>query len=153
MAFPPGALVYRIGVLVDSVVTWTEGVNSLPVYGDVSPSGVDLELAQPVRVPCGAGTSDIFVELDLGDSSTISQPPAITINHASTMSCPGVLTLSATVTDPESDVDTVRWYVDDHLLAPAVTQVTVPSGAPVFAVVACDSRGGCTRKERTLTCT
>ena len=153
VAFPPGALLYRIGVLVDSVVTWVDAVNSLPVYGELSPAGVDLDLAQVVRVPCNDGTSDILLTLDLADDAVIAEPPDITITLASTMSCPGVLTLSATVTDPNADVDTVRWLVDDHLLAPSVTQVTVPSGAPVLAVVACDSRGACTRAEHTITCT
>jgi hypothetical protein len=153
VAFPPGALTYRIGVLVNSVITWVDAVNALPVYGELSPAGIDLQLAQVVRVPCNGGTTDILLMLDLVDDAVIAEPPEVTINLASTMSCPGVLGLSATVTDPNADVDTVRWFVDDHLLAPSVTQVTVPSGSPVFAVVACDSRGACTRAERTVSCT
>jgi hypothetical protein len=112
---------------------------------------VRVRLPEP-RIRGKGGTTDVLLTFDISDDSTISEPPAITINHASTMSCPGLLTLSATVTDPNSDVDTVRWTIDDHLLAPTVTQVTVPSGNPVFAVVACDSRGACTREEQAITC-
>jgi hypothetical protein len=78
----------------------------------------------------------------------------VTIDVASSVTCPGWVSLDSTVTDPESDVQTVDWYVGDVLLRDTLTSVFVPSGVSTidFAVVACDSREACTRTEKTVTC-
>jgi hypothetical protein len=152
IGFPPGALVYRIGFIVDSELTWIDGTNRINVYGEATPSGITLQLTEMIRVPCGAGTADITAVFSLTDSSTISDPPAITLDLPDWMLCPNWISIDgkADVTDPQNDVESVRWWANGHLLAPTVVRVF--GGQTTFSVVACDSRGGCTRAEHTVQC-
>jgi hypothetical protein len=113
-----------------------------------------VELSQVVRVPCKGGTTDLELDISLGDDTITAHPPEVAVDIASSITCPSTVSLDATITDPESDVDTVRWYVNDVLLKQTLTSIGVPSGAGSvdFAVVACDSRGACTRDEKTVDC-
>lgn len=152
IGFPPGSLVYRVGLSIDSELTWIDGVNRVNTYGEATPAGVALELTEVLRLPCGSGTTDLTAEVHLADTSTLAHPPEITLDLPDWISCPSwiVIDEAADVTDPQDDVESVKWYANGHLLAPAVTQVF--GGHTVFAVVACDSRGGCTRAEHTVQC-
>jgi hypothetical protein len=86
------------------------------------------------------------------DASTVSHPPEITMNLPSSASCPGHVTLDAMISDPENDVESIRWRVNEHLMAPSVERVDIEASGTVFEVVACDSRGGCVREEATVDC-
>jgi hypothetical protein len=152
VGFPPGAVVYRMFVMVDSEVIAVDRVSEVDVYGEASAQGVALQLAEAVRIPCGEGTADVMVEVDLVDASTVSHPPEITMNLPGSASCPGHVTLDAMVSDPENDVESVRWRVNGHLMAPSVERVDIEASGTVFEVVACDSRGGCVREEATVDC-
>ena len=158
VGFPPGALVYKVSVDVTAGSTVTverTAWNAGNALGVLTPTAFAIDLEHTVRVGCGAGTTDIDIDLDLDEGSVDEVPPSATLSVPTSMKCPGTLTLSATVSDADGDLDTTRWYIDDYLLGPAVTSIPVPSGISTFdvAVVACDERGGCSRDEQTVTCT
>ena len=90
------------------------------------------------------------LELDVG-GGIVESPPSVTITSPSTVSCPGTLTLSATVSDPDSDVTSLRWYVDDVLMASGTTSMAMTQGHTLQAV-ARDARGGATTATHVVTC-
>jgi hypothetical protein len=128
-------------------------VNRTNVYGELTADdGLAFSLSEMIRVPCGSGTADVLAEVELADSSMLSTPPEITLDLPSHILCPNWITIedAADVTDLQDDVESVRWWANGHLLAPHVTRVF--GGHTTFSVIACDSRGGCTRAEHTVQC-
>jgi len=55
------------------------------------------------------------------------------------------------VTDPNGDLDTVRWYVDGVLLAPGTSTLLFTAGHEL-RVVARDLRGGTTTAKKVIQC-
>jgi hypothetical protein len=156
VAFPTGSLLYRVFIELDEATTWTKDfVNPVPVGGSLSPSGLALAFEQGIRVPCGAGVADLAISVTLADAALDAHPPEIDLAIPSTMSCPGTLSLNASVTDPDSDLDTVRWMIAGYLMKSTISSVYVPfsSGSQVVSAIACDARGACVRADQTVTCT
>ncbi len=65
--------------------------------------------------------------------------------------CGSATTLTASVADPDGDLDEVRWFVDDVLLAPGTTSVTFTQ-AHQLRLVARDARGAATTDRRNIQC-
>jgi len=105
-------------------------------------------------VPCNTSTSDVTIKLTLRNptnGSSLGRPPVVTITTPSSMSCSSPTTLAATVTDPNNDLEDVRWYVDGVLLAPSVTTMMF-SGSHEIRAVARDERGGATSAKKVVSC-
>lgn len=152
-AFPTGALHLRGTITVAGTAYTIRAVNEQPVYLIASASGffaADLDI--DLDVPCGAGTMPVTLQLDLRhDGTPIGQPPTIGIGTPSTFSCPTVMTLTSTAADPDSDLASVRWTVDDVLIAPSAT--TLPMTGPhTLRAVARDARGAATTATKSITC-
>jgi acetyl esterase/lipase len=152
-AFPTGALHLRGTITVAGTAYTIRAVNEQPVYLTASGSGffaADLDI--DLDVPCGAGTMPVTLQIDLRhDGTPIGQPPTIGIATPSTFSCPTMMTLTSTASDPDADLVSVRWYVDDVLLAPSVTTLPM-TGAHTLRAVARDARGAATPATKSVAC-
>lgn len=134
----------------------TDGNASAPCPFYVGSIELDAASDLDVGVECPAGgmgtVSGVFkLELDVG-GSTVASPPSVTITSPSTISCPGTLSLSATVTDPDSDASSLRWYIDDVLMSSGTTSITMTEGHTLRAV-ARDARGAATTATHAVACT
>lgn len=102
-------------------------------------------------VPCGLGTLPVTASIDLDTAELLDHPPSLTIDTPDELTCPGTLLLDATVSDPELDLHSVRWYVDDVLLAPDL--LSLPMTQPhTLRAVARDARGATTTATKTIAC-
>jgi hypothetical protein len=152
-AFPTGALHLQGTITIAGTAYTIRAVNEQPVYLAASGSGffaADLDI--DFDVPCGAGTLPVTLQIDLRHAGTpIGRPPTIGIATPSTFSCPTAMTLTSTASDPDSDLASVRWYVDGVLLAPSVTAIPM-TGPHTLRAVARDARGAATTATRPVTC-
>jgi hypothetical protein len=67
------------------------------------------------------------------------------------VTCPSSVDLDAIASDPDDDLDTVRWYIDDVLMSASTTSVTFTQGHTVRAV-AYDERSATTTAIETIAC-
>ena len=152
-AFPSGALYVQGFITIDGQSYTVRAVNEDPVFLAVSAGGFfagDLDIN--VDVPCGGGTLPITLEIDLRHTgSPIGRPPTISITSPSQIQCPGTLPLTHNAADTDGDLTSVRWYVDDVLVAPAVTSIAMTQGHTLRAV-ARDARGATTTATQAVTC-
>lgn len=157
-AFVPGGLVFEGTFTVSGVsgMQSIRGGNEVDVFIEANTTGFS---APGVEIwgtaPCtggGMGTvGGVFkLVLDVG-GSTVESPPSVAITSPSTVSCSGTLALSATVTDPDSDVTTLRWYVDDVLMSSSTTSITMTQDHTLRAV-ARDARGAARTATHSVTC-
>ena len=106
------------------------------------------------KVPCNGSAVNVTVRVtarDPGNGSAIGKPPVVSINTPSSVTCGAATTLSATATDPNGDLDDVRWYIDGVLLSPATTSVVFTRQHTVRAV-ARDLRGAATTAKKVVSC-
>ncbi|MCX4246706.1 Ig-like domain-containing protein [Paraliomyxa miuraensis] len=131
------------------------GVNTEAVHLNAdgsSFSATNLEVMGPA--PCGEGTSEatgvlrLVAEVAAGPTR---EPPSITINVPSEVSCPSDVELDATATDPDGDLDSVRWFVDDVLISASTTDLEFTTSHELRAV-ARDSRGAATTAVKSVNC-
>jgi len=153
--FPPGALLFESAFDIGEEHFTTRRPNLVNVV--MATHGAQFgahDLRVRVRVPCNESISHVVVRYsvrDPGDGSALGKPPAVTINLPSTVSCGATTTLAATVTDPDGDLDTLRWYVDGVLLAPGTSSMIFTTGHTLRAV-ARDERGGTTTARKVVQC-
>jgi hypothetical protein len=159
VAFPRGALVLRTVATSGPAVFEVERPNEHPVVfsgGAMLLQGWDHEIEAALGVWCGGEVKPVTAQLGFDVTTTADSPPSVTIDVPSSVLCPVTIDLDedVTVTDNDSDVDTVRWRIHDHLIAPGVDELRVQgkAGAIDLEVVACDARGGCTRAKKTVEC-
>ena len=152
-AFPKGALIVQGQITVDGTTMTIRATNEDPVLFAASPSGFfagDLEIG--LEVPCGGGTMPVELQLDLRHTGNPAEkPPTIGITSATSARCPTTLALTHNAADPDGDLASVRWYVDDVLLAPTTTSIPATTGHTLRAV-ARDDRGATTTATRTFSC-
>ncbi len=74
-----------------------------------------------------------------------------TITVPSQVTCGVPRTLTATTSDPNSDIASTRWLVDGVLLASSVSSVTF-TGAHELSVRVRDSRGATTTAKKVVSC-
>ena len=75
----------------------------------------------------------------------------IAITTPSTVSCGTSTALTATASDPDGDLASVRWFVDGVLMAPTTTSM-VFTGTHELRAVARDARGGATTAKKVVSC-
>jgi hypothetical protein len=104
--------------------------------------------------PCGegtvmaAGTFRVVTDIHAGP---IESPPTISINNTTPITCPRSVTFGATASDPDSDLASVRWYVDDVLMSASTTSIAFTTTHELRAV-ATDARGARTSATKTIVC-
>lgn len=154
--FPPGALVLDASLTLGTDVLERRAPNTEPVVLLADATSFQLTGAQlQFVVPCGRGVEVVTATFDLTTSSTnqvLDGPPTVAITTPSSVTCGASVSLTASTGDPDGDFDSVRWYVDDELVAAATTsiQVTVPH---TLRAVARDARGAATTATQSITCT
>jgi len=154
--FPTRSLVLDATFDVASLPYAIRGLNEIPVL--VSADGDEFEaLDIPFRgeAPCTAGGTGIARgEFDITlrfRASTTDEPPTVDITMPSSTTCGHRETFTATTSDPDGDIVSTRWYVDDVLMDAGETFVYFNSAHDIRAVVR-DSRGATTTDEVTITC-
>jgi hypothetical protein len=155
VAFPPGALIFEGEFDVGATHYELRGPNTEVVFVTADE---DTFYATDIPVegwaPCGSGTTlaagTFRVVADVSGGPN-DGPPTITITTSSTVSCPSNVPLTATTGDPDSDLDTVRWYVDDVLMVAGTTSMWTTTGH-VLRAVARDDRGATTTATKTIAC-
>ncbi len=111
-------------------------------------------ITMTVDVPCKSGKVAVTVRItarDPGNGSAIGKPPVVSINTPSSVTCGAATTLAATATDPNGDLDDVRWYVDNVLLSPTTTTM-VFTRQHTLRAVARDLRGAATTAKKVVSC-
>lgn len=153
--FPPGALIFESAFDIGTTHYTTRRANiANAVMSANGPAFSATNLSIALKVPCNTSTAQITVRYtvrDPGNGTALGKPPVATINVPSAVSCSSPTTLAATVTDPNGDLDTVRWYVDGVLLAPGTSTLLFTSGHEL-RVVARDLRGGTTTAKKVIQC-
>jgi hypothetical protein len=130
--------------------------NRLPVTFDADGNSFDASgLVMNLQVPCNATTGQVTATVTLkdpGDGSSLAAPPNVDMLVPALVDCSGGATaLSAAVTDPDGDVQSVRWTIDGVLMAPSVSTV-ISTGPHELQVTARDKRGAATTDRRSITC-
>jgi hypothetical protein len=150
--FPKGALYLQGDLVVDGHHYTLRGVNEEPVIftaGDFGLFAAGLDI--PLSVPCGSGLLDTTVRLDLQPAAVLDEAPIASIDTPATVSCPTTLPLAATIVDPDGDLASTRWYVDDVLVAKGVASLPMTTDHDL-RLVARDARGATTTITRSIHC-
>ena len=153
--FPAGGLVIDAEFTVGSTPqhTMTRAMRTRSV---VSASGGQFSVG-PIEigatVPCNGSTAEITLVLAVESTggAPLDRPPSVSITTPANVSCTRTTSLAATATDPDGDLVGVRWFIDDVLMAPAVTSV-VFGGAHTLRAVARDARGAATTAVKKVSC-
>lgn len=157
VGFPKGSLVFDATFEVANQTMAVRGTTQIDIVLEASPNGFEaLEIPVIGNVtPCmndghieAEGTFDIVLKITAGP---VEAPPSVEIDIPSTVTCNTPVELDASVTDPDDDLSSVRWYVDDQLIAASTTSLTFTQGHDV-RVVARDVRGAATTATKTISC-
>jgi len=112
------------------------------------------DLLVTLQVPCNGRQASVtarFTAKSPVTSAPLGRPPVVTNTTAASGACGVARTLSATVTDPDSDAGALRWRVDGVLMAPSTTSIMVTGSHTVGAFVR-DSRGATSTEEKVISC-
>ena len=142
--FPPGGLVVDTTFDVDGEHFTTRRPNRATVTVDADDGTFSASnLAVTMRVPCNNSMATITALLDLEDPGSgppLESPPSIQILNGTTVTCGQPTTLAASASDPDGDLDEVRWVVDGVLIDAATNQLTF-TGPHTLEAFARDDRG------------
>lgn len=150
--FPQGALYIQGDVTVDGKAYTIRGVNEEPVIFTAGYFGLfaaDLDVG--LTLPCGSGTVDMTVRIDLRSAAILDEAPIASIDTPDEVSCPTTLSLDATVADPDQDLASSRWFVDDVLISDGVTSIPMTTDHEL-RLVARDARGATTTVSKSIHC-
>lgn len=151
-AMPEGSLFLRGMITVDGATYTVEATNEDVVYVTAAEGwlfAMNMDIA--FNAPCGDSTIPVTMEVDLQRQGALESPPSVTIDVPSAVTCPSWVDLDATATDPDSDLATVRWYVDDVLISPTTSRLKF-TGPHVLRAVARDARGATRSATKSVTC-
>jgi hypothetical protein len=155
-AFPPGGLSFDAHTVIDATLEldtylpieekvglmFNDGWATVPAYGNFE---VTFDL------PCNGETIDFSAIFWLTATSWVGSPPEGVITIPNSVTCPSTVSLTASTSDAEYDVTSVRWRVDDVLLDEAVTAVDFTQAHDLTAVIH-DSRGATTTVTKHVAC-
>lgn len=153
--FPEGALVLQADGVVNGVPFHAIGpamraIKILAESGSFSLQGTDGARVD-LLAPCGAATAAVTAWLGLEVLDWPGEPPSVSIDVPAAVPCPSGVSLAATTSDPEQDVDRLRWLVDGVLLDEAMTAVDFTTGHRLTAIVR-DERGATRTVSKTVAC-
>lgn len=152
--FPAGAMVLSINATVDGIPYSRQLPTSKKVLGTQNAAALSFaNLDTALVVPCGSGTTTLTARVSLGStsSSATGSPPSATITVPSQVTCGVPRSLTATTSDPNSDIVSTRWLVDGGLLAASVSSV-VFTGPHELSVRVRDARGATTTAKKVVSC-
>lgn len=155
--FPARSLVLDASFEVATQAYTIRGLNEVPVLVSAGPGEFDaLDIPFRGEAPCtsgGLGTTrgQFDISLRFSAAGTVGEPPTVDITMPSSTTCGNRETFSATTSDPDSDIVSTRWYVDDVLMDAGESYVYFNTAHTVRAVVR-DSRGATATDEVTITC-
>jgi hypothetical protein len=150
--FPPRSLYLQGDVTVDGHAYTIRGVNEESftfTMGYFGMFAADLDVG--LTVPCGSGTIDVLVRIDLRSAAILDEAPIASIDTPGEVACPTTLTLAATVVDPDDDLASVRWFVDDVLVTQSVSSIPMTTDHEL-RLVARDARGATTTARKPVRC-
>jgi hypothetical protein len=150
--FPAGALHARLRATIDGVPMTLRVVNPEDVITSLSPVFALSDLEVEFELPCGDDVLPVTAVLMFEHTDELGQPPQGGILSSPSVNCPNWLTLSHNITDADGDLDSVRWYVDDVLMAPSVVRIWV-NDTHELKLVAKDERGATIERTLTIGCT
>jgi hypothetical protein len=153
--FTPGAIVIDAEGEVDGIPFHVRRANQEPLYlrageGWTLLQGTDgawLEFS----VPCDGAMAEVLVWWGYSGVALEDSPPTVTINVPSTVPCPSTGPLSKSVADADGDLESVRWFVDDVLMADGISTMTI-SAPHTLRLVARDERGATRTAVKTVGC-
>lgn len=157
VGFPAGALVFEASFTKNGTPMTVRGFNQLDVVGTAGQSNFEFgDIVVFGEMPACWGQDDIPVagtfELVLDLTGGVQEsPPTVEIDIPSSVPCPSSVDLDATAGDPDADLDSVRWYIDDVLIDTNTTSVTF-SGPHEVRAVAYDVRGAAATDVETVSC-
>jgi hypothetical protein len=150
--FPQGGLVLKTRATVAGVTHTRRQVNNAVVKGTQNGAALTLpSLSSTITLACGTGTTTLTARLALTSSSATGSPPTATITVPSQVTCGVPRSLTATTSDPNSDIVSTRWVVDGTLLASTVSSVTF-TGTHELSVRVRDARGATTTAKKVVSC-
>ncbi|MCX4244538.1 alpha/beta hydrolase family protein [Paraliomyxa miuraensis] len=150
--FPKGALHLQGHVIVDGNAFTVRGVNEQPITFTLGHFGLfAADLALDLTLPCGTGTIDMTVRIHLGSATILDEAPIASIDVPDVLSCPTTLMLDATVVDPDDDLASARWFVDDVLVTQGVSSLPMTTDH-ALRLVARDARGATTTVAKSIRC-
>lgn len=156
--FPSRSLVFDAAFDVASQPYVVRGLNEIPVTIAVAPLGFEaVDIPFRGEAPCTSGGTgltrgEFHIKLNLSSSSPTESPPTVSITMPSSTTCGDREGFSATTSDPDNDIVSTRWYVDDVLMDAGESYVYFNSDHDIRAVVR-DARGATATDEVTITCT
>lgn len=153
--FPPGALVLKAELTLGNDEHERRTTNTEPVVLLANGTSFQATAEFAFLVPCNRGVEQVTATFELASPTTnavLEQPPSVTITTPSSVTCSTSVSLTATTSDPDGDLDSVRWYVDDELLASSVSSIPITM-AHTLRAVARDERGAATTATKAITCT
>lgn len=153
--FPAGGLVLEASATIGGKTYRERGASNLVALLTASPTSLGVAGA-PVSfmVDCGAHTGRVDLTFDIEEATSgavLEEPPSLSITTPAQVTCGQTTNLTANASDPDGDLDGVRWYVDDVLLASSVSSLVFTTGHTLRAV-ATDDRGAATTDEIQITC-
>jgi hypothetical protein len=150
---PIGSLLLQGTITIDGATFTIHATNEDPVFLAAAGGWLfAMDMQVEFDLPCGDSTLPLTLEVDLQRGATLESPPTVSIGVASNVTCGSTVALSATASDPDSDLASVRWYIDDVLVAPGTSSVRFTQGHTLRAV-ARDDRGATTTATKVVTCT
>ena len=154
--FPPGALRMQATIVDEDTteVMNVGGVNVLPVVGSVRGSDTfafeDLEVE--LAIPCGSSLLPVTARFDIARTAALGRPPTGSITIPNQVPCNGPPTdLTATISDPEGDIESVRWFLGDVLLEESIARISFTQAHTVTLRVR-DERGATLVRSKAVTC-
>lgn len=154
-SLPPGALILEAEGEVDGMSFHVIGPNQEPLYvyggeGWIQLQGINGSWME-FSVPCGEEQADLLAWLGFDAVDWPGEPPIVSIDVPSTVSCPDDVPLDHTKLDQEEDIASIRWLVDGVLLEAETTSVDFTTSHELTAIVR-DERGATATKTKMITC-
>ncbi len=151
--FPESSVQVWIQLTIDGEVYRVRRPNPAAVQIDHS-NGEFKSAAFRLRshVSCGDSSValvDLWIAMD--DGATLNSPPTGSVTTPSAVSCSTSVPLTESFTDPDGDLASVRWFVDDVPLSDSTTAISITESHTLRAVAE-DARGAATTATKQISC-
>jgi hypothetical protein len=151
--FPESSVQVWIQLTIDGEVYRVRRPNPAAVQIDHS-NGEFKSAAFRLRSHVNCGDSsvalvDLWIAMD--DGATLNSPPTGSVTTPSAVSCSTSVPLTESFTDPDGDLASVRWFVDDVPLSDSTTAISITESHTLRAVAE-DARGAATTATKQISC-
>ncbi len=157
IGLPRGALLLDADLIIDGLHYRTVSSTEHALYLEARSNLVEIDgltdgFVLEFSLPCNGEVADVQVWFDLESSATLESPPSVGVTVSDQYLCPATITLTANSSDPDSDLEGVRWMLDDTLIAPGTSQVQFWAPPTIFKAIARDERGATTTDTKVVSC-